>query len=342
MKRSFIALAICCSVVSAAHAQEDEGESAGGETASQAVRIYGGADIGLVYNKGGSAGGSVVGLDSGLIYGSRLGFKGAENLGNGLSAHFLLENGFAVDTGQFTQGGLLWGRQAFVGLKSRAGTVNFGRQYTPLFWATNKVDPFPGSGSAGDILRIFSSGGTRINNSVTYASPTIAHLSTELLYGLGEVPGNNSGSRQFGLRVEYINRPVVVSFAHHNSNDATGTISRKTTFLGGAYDFRVVKASIAYAVNKDGALLDTRDFLLGAVVPLGPHRLMGSYMRKRDELAANADATQYAAGYIYSLSKRTRLYTIYSVINNDSNANYNVATRGTTGRLLNMGIAHTF
>jgi hypothetical protein len=62
--------------------------------------------------------------------GSRWGMRGTEDLGGGLKAIFLLENGFDASTGKLWQGGLEFGRQAWVGLSSaRLGTVSLGRQY---------------------------------------------------------------------------------------------------------------------------------------------------------------------------------------------------------------------
>eukprot|EP00952_Eustigmatos_sp_NYUAD-ZCMA_P012266 49332-Eustigmatos_ZCMA.PRE.1 len=69
-------------------------------------------------------------MASGFPHGSRWGLKGAEDLGGGVKTVFQLENGFDVDTRQAFQGGLLFGRQAYMGLSSSTlGTVTVGRQY---------------------------------------------------------------------------------------------------------------------------------------------------------------------------------------------------------------------
>jgi predicted porin len=73
---------------------------------------------------------------------SRLGFRGAEDLGGGLRAIFTLEQGFGPDTGTLGQGGRAFGRQAFVGLSGNWGTVTLGRQYTMLFWSLLEADIF--------------------------------------------------------------------------------------------------------------------------------------------------------------------------------------------------------
>jgi len=65
-------------------------------------------------------------MDTAVAQGSRIGFKGVEDLGGGLTALFTIENGFNADTGQAAQGGLLFGRTAIVGLSGSKGTVYLG------------------------------------------------------------------------------------------------------------------------------------------------------------------------------------------------------------------------
>lgn len=73
------------------------GASAGAAVAQSNVTVYGIVDVALVRESGGTA--SSTKLTSGVEAGSRLGFKGSEDLGGGVSAIFLLENGFQADTG---------------------------------------------------------------------------------------------------------------------------------------------------------------------------------------------------------------------------------------------------
>jgi predicted porin len=69
-------------------------------------------------------------LDSAGQSGARWGLRGSEDLGGGLKANFVFESGLNVDTGSAAQGGLAFGRQAFVGLSGGFGEVRFGRQYS--------------------------------------------------------------------------------------------------------------------------------------------------------------------------------------------------------------------
>eukprot|EP01040_Poterioochromonas_malhamensis_P026971 gene26971-34042_t len=89
-------------------------------SAQSSVTMYGVVDAGITYDNGPSAG-TVTKLESGIESGSRLGFRGTEDLGSGLKALFVLEQGFDIDTGRSGQGGRLFGRQAWVGLNSEYG-----------------------------------------------------------------------------------------------------------------------------------------------------------------------------------------------------------------------------
>jgi len=138
------------------------------------VTIYGLVDAGLVSERGGSAG-TVTKVTSGIGSQSRLGFKGTEDLGNGLSAIFQLETGYKIDDGSLDSANTIFNRQAFVGLKSKdAGTLTLGRQYTMLYNAMSQVaDPF-GAGYAGSIKNLFAAKGanTRTSNAIVYATPS--------------------------------------------------------------------------------------------------------------------------------------------------------------------------
>ncbi|MDR0997361.1 MAG: porin [Zoogloeaceae bacterium] len=108
------------------------------------VTVYGSIDMGFSH-RGDSYQDSTSNknsIDSGMAMGNRLGFKGVEDLGNGLKALFTLEAGFNGDDGTQGQGGRLFGRQAFVGLTSDYGTVIAGRLYTPHYSFLSALDPF--------------------------------------------------------------------------------------------------------------------------------------------------------------------------------------------------------
>lgn len=78
---------------------------------------------------------------SGGLSGSRWGIRGAEDLGRGWRALFVLESGFGLDSGTLTMGGRLFGRQAYVGVAGPWGQVTLGRQYTSMFEGLANFSP---------------------------------------------------------------------------------------------------------------------------------------------------------------------------------------------------------
>lgn len=317
------------------------GVFAGAASAQSNVTIYGVVDLGIANENNGGTAGSVTRLDSGNLNGSRLGFKGTEDLGGGLSAIFQLENGFSADTGALGQGGLLFGRHAWVGLTGGFGTVKIGRQILPVYDNADIFDPFADA-LAGDTARMFNYSGNRVDNSLSYAYAANG-FKGQITYGLGEVAGNTSGKRTLAGFGSYSNGPVQAVLTYTSINDASGNDSAKTTLLGGNYNFGMLKLFGAYAWNKGLGTLDTRDALIGLSAPVGSAgNFMASYIRKTDKFKSNADANQLAIGYTHELSKRTALYTSISRTANDSLASYNAGAPGGTDRLFNAGIRHKF
>jgi predicted porin len=356
MKKSLLAIALLSGFAAAASAQN-------------AVTIYGVLDTAIVQERGG-ADGSVTKLSSGVTSGSRLGIKGSEDLGGGVSAIFLLESGFQADTGAMGQGGLLFGRQAYVGLQGGFGAVTVGRQYTPQYLTTVFVDPFA-SGWVGDsknILAVTGNAFTRMDNTVKYVSPSIGGVTVEFAVAPGEVGGQSSAGRQLGMAIDYTAGPLRVRFGYHDRNNDTeelkGTENARNALLAAVYDFGVVKAHVAYGTNRGlnsspwrntanpfgyaeapVASTDSNDALLGVTVPFGPHALLASYIRKDDRTIRNQDANQVAIGYRYTLSKRTDIYAAYARIDNKNGASFTVGSaieHGTGDRAASVGIRHSF
>ena len=334
------------------------------------VTIYGIVDAGLVRESGGAAG-SVTKLTSGIGSQSRLGCKGAEDLGNGLSAIFQLETGYKIDDGSLDSSNAIFNRQAFIGLKSKElGTLTLGRQYTPLYNAMSQVaDPF-GAGYAGSIKNLFPAKGanTRIGNAVNYSTISFDGFSIDAQYAFGEQAGSNSAGRQLGFGANYANGPLNVRLVYNNKNtDVVGKPSVDTsrnTLLAANYDFQVVKAYFAYSADKGPvsaelpvanafgyktapvASIDSNDLLIGASVPVSANDFIQvSYIRKNDKTALNQDADQYALGYSHLLSKRTNFYLAWAKIKNKNGAGYTVGNNNEAGsgdKGFNIGLRHQF
>lgn len=346
MKKTLLALAVLASFAGVASAQTS-------------VTAYGVLDMALQREDNGAAvNATKTALDSGIQSGSRLGFKGTEDLGGGLNAHFVLEMGMNADTGLSSQGGVLFGRQAFVGLGGGFGTVNLGRQYAPIFLATDAVDPFDagiiggtaGVGtSTGGILTMF---GTpfRTNNTINYTTNNLGGFTGSLAYSLGEQAGNNTAGRQLGVSGTYANGPILVTAAYHKADNIPGGAiladATKIGFVGATYDFKVVKLAAAYGkTTNDLDTVDNKDWMLGVTVPVGPGNILGTYTRvTNDAISTDNKSNQIAVGYTYDLSKRTNLYTSFSRTANDANVNGGglAAGNGLTDKMFNVGIRHKF
>jgi predicted porin len=345
VKKSLLALAVLASFASAASAQSS-------------VTVYGLVDAGITAERG-STDGSITKLATGVQQGSRLGFKGTEDLGNGLKANFQLESGFNLDTGTSAQGGQLFGRQAFVGLSGNFGAVNLGRQYDLLFNALDEIDPF-NTGLTGASTNLMSPGNVRTNNSITYSTPNIQGFTGNLLYGAGEKAGSSSQGRTIGASAGYANGPVMLAVAYNKLNSAPVTDTAdaiadlKLILVGGTYDFGPVKLHAIYESEKsDISATDFRDYMIGVSAPIGAGTLMASYIDKNDRTSQKLGGKQMAIGYSHPVSKRTSFYTSYGYIDNDTNGKNTVgdASNGGSGdkqrvgassAALTVGMRHKF
>jgi predicted porin len=357
MKKSLIAIAVLAATSSAAFAQSN-------------VTIYGILDAGITAERGAAAG-NVTKVTSGAASASRIGFKGTEDLGGGLSAIFKLETGARIDDGTLDNStSTLFNREAYVGLSSKtAGTLTLGRQYTPYYETLRDVgDPFA-MGYAGTAKNLFpvASYMTRNSNAVVYKTPNLAGFTGSVSYSLGEQNSDSSAARQVGGSLGYNNGPLNVAVAYNMKNNDTSTVKTAgvghNTLVAANYDFKVVKVFGAWSKDSGQgsaplnqplaqfgytpvASQDSRDALIGVTAPIGAAgTLMASYIDKDDKEFANRDASQWAIGYNYALSKRTSTYVAYAKIKNKNGAGYTVGNNseaGTGDKAFNVGVKHSF
>ena len=336
------------------------GSYAGVAAAQTNVTIYGVVDAAITYEKDVTVNDDVWRLDSGQQSGSRIGFRGTEELGGGLKGLFTLENGFNVDTGTMGQGNRLFGRQAWVGLGGGFGTVKLGRQQTPLYYALNAIDPFE-INLAGNAQRIFGAGlyaidpFLRTDNTLNYTSANFGGFSGQVAYSFGEVAGDNSANRQVGVGLAYVNGPINVQFAYHDSNTftlpgtfgffGTGVADLRTAFIGATWDFGVAKAHAAFAdtkVDVGAAEGKNRNYLLGATAPVGVGTVMASWIRNDVRDIGEGESDQFAIGYSHPVSKRTNFYTSAGYTKNDDGVRVNAFANGESGKIFNVGVRHRF
>ncbi|MHB9834614.1 porin [Paraburkholderia terrae] len=200
-----VACAVLCSISSVAHSQSS-------------VLLYGIIDEGVQFNS--NAGGNrQYYMASGELNGSRWGLRGNEDLGGGLKALFVLENGFDVNTGKLGQGGLEFGRQAYVGLSSDLGTVTLGRQY-------DSVVDFVGFLEAGDQWAGYLgahpadndnfNNTNRVNNAIKYTSRNLGGFTFGGMYSLGGIAGDTTRNQIWSFGAGYANGPLVLGAAYLN------------------------------------------------------------------------------------------------------------------------------
>jgi predicted porin len=341
MKKSLLALAVLTAVTGAASAQSS-------------VTIYGKIDLGLVLDSGSAAGKSIR-IDSGVTGGSRLGFKGVEDLGGGMKAAFQLETGFCADSAAggpnfCTGSNSFMGRQAHGDLTGSFGALSAGRQYSLGFNNLSTIDPF-GTGFAGQVNNIVDPSGIRLNNSATYSTPSIGGVTASAEIAFGEETGNWQANRETGAGLTYASGPAYVGFTFYDVGNANGNgAARKNYLLGGTYDFGVVKIhALAQKSTGSGTTglvpLDVLDLMGGMTVPIAGGSLMASYIHHNDRTLADKDANQIGIGYIYPLSKRTSVYTAFARIKNDNGAAFvvgNATDTGTGDKAFNLGVVHNF
>lgn len=206
MKKSLLALAALGAFAGVAHAQSS-------------VTLYGIVDEGFNVNT--NAGGKhQYNLSSGVLQGSRFGLRGTEDLGGGLKAIFVIENGFDVNNGKLGQGGLMFGRQAYVGLSSQMGTVTLGRQYDSV---VDYVGPLESGDQWGGSIAAHPSdldnfnNSFRTNNTVKYTSADYGGLKFGGTYSFGGQAGNFSQNQIWSLGAGYNNGPLVLGVGYLNA-----------------------------------------------------------------------------------------------------------------------------
>ena len=285
---------------------------------------------------------------------SMFGIRGVEPLGGGVNAIFQVESKLFLDTG----GGILAGRESFLGLQSPWGTVKLGfflspyDDIQPIFgnaptlttsilstgalWAQAYLGPALAGGFDG-----------RLANSVRYDSPTIRGFNGSIQYSTAEgSPTTSSGILSVGGF--YTNGPLQLGAAYELHHNIRGTIdaplSDQAFSVAGGYQFEGVRIGavyerLRYDVTPSTDL--TRNLVgVGVTLDVGPGLLYGYWGRAGNGGGSaapgsnvgglvkgdNTGATQWEVSYTYPLSSRTLVYAGYVKIDNQSNASYTFDT----------------
>lgn len=237
---------------------------AGAQTAAPAPQasFFALIDVGPTYYSSSTAAGGSAGknlrLDTGIAAGNRFGWRGGLDIGNGLSAIAVLEGGFNAAKGNSEQGGILFGRQVFIGLKNEYGSLTMGRQYDFMFDVVNlggytnaghnQIGAM-GQGLDGASMVITNPAtlatatgtlgnrtyGARVDNAIKFSSANFSGLTFGGMVGFGEVPGNQERGRTASFGANYAAGAFAAGLAYAQVNQAAADTHSDVWGLGAKY-----------------------------------------------------------------------------------------------------------
>lgn len=290
----------------------------GAACAQSSVSLYGIVDVAVRATKTGDVSKKSEGSDGNA--GSRFGFKGTEDLGNGLSAGFVLEGPLSADTGTGSTT-KLFNRRSTVSLMGGFGEARLGRDNVTIWTNAADFDPF-GTVGVGTVTNLIGKLGAtvdykRADNVVSYFLPgTLGGVYGQLQGGFGE----GQAGRTDGARVGYKAGPLNVAVAGTSIVSGSGvtTDGRYKLIHGGAtYDFNIVKLWAEYydvkRVVNGAADRKQKIWELALTAPVGASGVAKVAYAKASDYAP---ATKFAIGYQHNLSKRTALYATFAQIKN--------------------------
>jgi predicted porin len=350
MKKHLIAAAVAAAVAAPAFAQN--------------VELYGRFDQAYYNTKATAVNGTTTkvtntGLDGG-VGGSRLGFRGTEDLGGGLKAGFVFEYG--TDVGE--NSGIGATRLGFAQLQGGFGTIRVGRQVSPV---KAILDGFRASGNntnfrPGDLYFGGAShlnADNRVSNAVTYVTPSMSGFSAQIQTAevvtktaAGSVAGTGSPvvsgqSESLGYSLNYSAGPLalavgVMELDAKQIGAPTSTKDELTTFAA-SYKFGFATLSAMYSEREVKTTTKTNDhnlWTIGAIVPLAGAWSANLEYSDGEEKAIGATAKADVSGYKlranYAFSKRT---SIYAIIGEDERKQGNAKTKNEGYAI---GLVHTF
>ena len=250
---------------------------------------------------------------------SKLGFKGSEDLGNGMKVVWQMEMAYDLTDGA----GIGGARNSYVGLAGDFGTVLIGRHDTPdksAFYAA-------GNDHLGDtqidLNRSMGFQEDRVNDAIAYISPALGDLKIAVAIIPGEGPGT-AGAAGDGLTdgtsvgVMYKAGPIKAGLGIGDKADVTATGKDSVMNLGFSYNMDALTVGFQYQTQEDAATaaaatIDTTIFAVSAAYKMGMNTLIASFGNNEvSSGAAKADSDVINLGVARSLSKKTTAYVGYS------------------------------
>lgn len=325
------------------------------------VQVYGLIDTSLSYvhsdaDRPGIDSTDSLTMENAKEFGSRFGIKGSEDLGNGYKVGFVLESGFKSDDGSFDQKEKFFGRESHVDVHAPWGKLSFGLM--PVFGSTlgadglfRAIDPlFANYTVAFGSGMVTASSWTRVDNAVSYVSPTFAGFTGYAMYSfknsttVGGTEGHGGESDRYAaLGARYLNGPLelvllgdTTMYGSYRQDEASKDDGWTVTF-GGNYSLEngvkflaftqffgnmELNTTVRSGVGKDGirditqgagyGFVDGYGVSLGVNVPAGNGVLKAALAYRDMDNQKNTDFTRWvaSAGYDYPLSKRTAVYVM--------------------------------
>ena len=348
MQKKLIALAVAGLASSAAFAQSN-------------VTIYGIVDIAYTHSSSGSS--KTTGIDSGGWSSSRLGFRGTEDLGDGLKALFTLEYGLNPDVNSgvgVTAAGAGNERQGWIGLQNASGSIKVGRQNTLGKNSTDKYDPMASTtfsplyalqrGNGVGSQSVAAAGSAtpyalqtvngRFSNALTLESAKMSGFVVSFQYAFNGQDGLDANPKggavvekqsDMAFGVDYSEGPLALNVVHQRARDILDIAGNKANenWMAGSYDFGVAKLMGSYqtvARTQGGVKFDTDKLMsIGVQVPVTPmSKFYFGYGKSNDASVANNDVNSWGIQYSHDMSKRTMLYGGYMRVSNDKAATLSV------------------
>ena len=279
------------------------GAFAGTAQAQTSVTLYGIADGDLRFDHTNI--GTLKSVGSGGESGSRWGIRGSEDLGGGLKANFIFEQGFDITDNSVPQGSIgggasagfggsstqphsstgsrLFGRTATVGLAGPFGEIRLGRGYNPLFLVQATADPF-GAGFVAQVSNLYVNNTIRNDNAIYYDTPLIAGgLKVSGVYQFGESSTNTTapsatgqakrGNDRYGAGITYANGPIFVGVGGEQIKSNLDTYRVRSYDVAGTYDFGFLKLHAIYWKTRNDNPNNLVAF--GSTVSLKEHTISG-------------------------------------------------------------------
>ncbi|MEX3979914.1 porin [Paraburkholderia sp. EG287A] len=338
--------------------------------AQSSVTLYGVLDNGFVYQSS-SGGNSAVRAVPGGLFSTRYGFKGSEDIGNGLHVNFQLEQAFSGQTGAATDSTKAFNRLAYVGMSGGFGEVRFGLQNSPQYDVLQAAMDPSWVKSIASPMNNFNGLIIRANNAISYYTPTFGGLNGKFMVALRDPATSGNGIGFYNAVIQYINGPLNVAAGYERGDEPAVGAGGSYTLAGGAAAgpgavFTVFNAGASYAIGSNRIwlayhtenLTNTPKYMQHEVYqvsdsyqvsPFALVSLMYGYLHDRTGKGNNAQ--QLGLLFEYSLSKATELYTAAGFLQNRNQAQYTLSGTAYSGltvapgsdtRGIGVGLVHKF